>query len=35
MIEPRERRALNELRRLDWAPTQDDVWSPLDFTSTL
>lgn len=31
MIEPRERRALNELRRLDWAPTQDDVWSRLDF----
>ena len=31
MIEPHERRALNELRRLDWAPTQDDVWSRLDF----
>jgi Helicase HerA, central domain len=31
MIEPRERRALSELRRLDWAPTQDDVWSRLDF----
>ncbi len=31
MIDPRERRALNELRRLDWAPTQDDVWSRLDF----
>ncbi|MEV4637505.1 DUF87 domain-containing protein [Actinoplanes sp. NPDC049548] len=30
MIEPRERRALTELRRLDWAPTQDDVWSRLD-----
>ena len=31
MIEPQERRALTELRRLDWAPTQDDVWSRLDF----
>jgi hypothetical protein len=31
MIAPGERRALNELRRLDWAPTQDDVWSRLDF----
>ncbi|WP_249715055.1 helicase HerA domain-containing protein [Rhizomonospora bruguierae] len=31
MIEPHERRALHELRRLDWAPTQDDVWSRLDF----
>ncbi|GIF02029.1 ATP-binding protein [Paractinoplanes rishiriensis] len=31
MIDPRERRALEELRRLDWAPTQDDVWSRLDF----
>jgi hypothetical protein len=31
MIEVDERRALNELRRLDWAPTQDDVWTRLDF----
>lgn len=31
MIGPLERRALNELRRLDWAPTQDDVWCRLDF----
>ncbi|GIF75817.1 ATP-binding protein [Asanoa siamensis] len=31
MIDPLERRALDELRRLDWAPTQDDVWSRLDF----
>ncbi len=30
MIEPQERNALLELRRLDWAPTPDDVWSPLD-----
>ena len=30
MIEPAERRALSELSRLDWAPTQEDVWSPLD-----
>lgn len=31
MIEAGERRALEELRRLDWAPTQDDVWTRLDF----
>lgn len=30
MIEASERRALAELRRLDWAPTQEDVWTPLD-----
>jgi hypothetical protein len=30
VIEPAERRALSELSRLDWAPTQEDVWSPLD-----
>ncbi|GAA0582348.1 DUF87 domain-containing protein [Paractinoplanes ferrugineus] len=30
MIEVAERRALSELSRLDWAPTQEDVWSPLD-----
>ncbi|GIF42995.1 helicase HerA domain-containing protein [Actinoplanes xinjiangensis] len=30
MIEPDQRRALNELRRLDWAPTPEDVWTDLD-----
>ncbi len=30
MIEAGARRALTELRRLDWAPTEDDVWTPLD-----
>ncbi|MFG1881667.1 helicase HerA domain-containing protein [Micromonospora sp. NPDC049102] len=30
MIDETQRLALLELRRLDWAPTQEDVWSPLD-----
>jgi hypothetical protein len=30
MIDESQRKALLELRRLDWAPTQEDVWSPLD-----
>ncbi|MGC4856989.1 helicase HerA domain-containing protein [Micromonospora sp. DT4] len=30
MIDQTQRQALLELRRLDWAPTQEDVWSPLD-----
>ncbi|MGC4879965.1 helicase HerA domain-containing protein [Micromonospora sp. DT43] len=30
MIDQVQRQALLELRRLDWAPTQEDVWSPLD-----
>ncbi|WP_405433215.1 helicase HerA domain-containing protein [Micromonospora sp. NBC_00617] len=30
MIDQAQRQALLELRRLDWAPTQEDVWSPLD-----
>ncbi|WP_306204684.1 ATP-binding protein [Actinoplanes sp. RD1] len=30
MIEADQRRALSELRRLDWAPTPEDVWTSLD-----
>ncbi|MEV0895661.1 DUF87 domain-containing protein [Actinoplanes sp. NPDC049802] len=30
MIEADQRRALTELRRLDWAPTPEDVWTALD-----
>ncbi|MDI6103423.1 DUF87 domain-containing protein [Actinoplanes sp. NEAU-A12] len=30
MIEDDQRRALTELRRLDWAPTPEDVWTALD-----
>ncbi len=30
MIDQRQRRALSELRRLDWAPTPEDVWTALD-----
>ncbi len=30
MIEADQRRALTELRRLDWAPTLEDVWTSLD-----
>ncbi|GIE36873.1 ATPase [Actinoplanes italicus] len=30
MIEQDQRRALTELRRLDWAPTPEDVWTDLD-----
>jgi hypothetical protein len=30
VIEPEQRRALTELRRLDWAPTPEDVWTDLD-----
>jgi hypothetical protein len=30
VIEQDQRRALTELRRLDWAPTPEDVWTDLD-----
>ncbi|MFI7601421.1 helicase HerA domain-containing protein [Actinoplanes sp. NPDC049681] len=30
MIDADQRRALTELRRLDWAPTAEDVWTSLD-----
>ena len=30
MIEEDQRRALTELRRLDWAPTPEDVWTALE-----
>ncbi|GIE40596.1 ATP-binding protein [Actinoplanes lobatus] len=30
MIEPAQRRALTALRRLDWAPTPEDVWTALE-----
>ncbi len=30
MIDQDQRRALTELRRLDWAPTPEDVWTDLD-----